>query len=169
MSGKSDELRRIGVIARAHGIRGEVRVRTDEPASPALLSARQVHVRRDEKTETRDIASARAAGDAVLVMFEGIADRTEAEKLAGSEVLVPRSSLPKTEDGEFYAADLIGLVAVSPEGVALGKVVGLYDAGAVPVLEVEGERRYEVPLVEVFVKRIDLSAGQIVLEPPEEG
>lgn len=159
---------RIGKIARAHGIRGEVAVRLEEPSSTTLLMQKAVWLKADGEPEPAEIETARAAHGGLLVRFVGCYDRTAAEKLAGREVWLPRACLPKPQDGEYYVADLVGLEARSPAGVALGKVVEVVDTGGVPVLEIEGDRRFQIPLVETFVQRIDLEAGLAVLEVPEE-
>jgi hypothetical protein len=47
----------------------------------------------------------------------------------------------------------------------LGKVVEVVDAGAVPVLEIQGPRRFQVPLADTFVRSVDVAAGVVLLEP----
>ena len=165
----SDRFVRIGRIARAHGILGEVAVVPDEPGSTTILGLESVWVRRGEAApELRALRSTRAATGATLIAFEGCQDRAAAETLRGLEVLVERALLPPPEAGEYYAADLVGLEVRSEAGEPLGRVAGLYDAGAVPVLEIEGRRALQVPLVDAFVKRIDLAAGEIVIDPPHD-
>jgi 16S rRNA processing protein RimM len=158
---------RIGRVARAHGIRGEVAVVPDEPGSTTLLSLKQVWLGRSGSAlELRAVRSARMMSGATLVQFEGSDDRTAAEAMRGLEVLVERGWLPELEPGEYYAADLVGLNVRNERGEKLGTVAGIYDAGAVPVLEIDGERSLQVPLAEAFVKRIDLAAAEIVIAPP---
>lgn len=158
---------RIGRVARAHGIRGEVAVVPDEPGSTTLLELERVWVRRaGSPPELRRVTAARLADGAALVRFEGCSDRTDAEALRGLEVLVERAWLPEPEPGEYYAADLVGLSVRSEQGERLGTVTGIYDAGAAPVLVIEGERSLQVPIAEPFVKRIDLAAAEIVIAPP---
>ncbi len=165
----SDRLVRIGRIGRAHGIRGEVAVVPDEPGSTMILGLESVWVRRgDAAPELRALRSTRAATGVALVAFEGCRDRAAAEALRGLEVLVERALLPPPDAGEFYAADLVGLEVRTEAGEPLGRVVGLYDAGAVPVLEIEGRRALQVPLADAFIKRIDLVARELVIDPPLE-
>ncbi len=163
----AEKLVRIGRVARAHGIRGEVAVVPDERGSTTLLRLERVWVRREGSApELRKLRSARPTDGAALVLFEGCGDRNAADALRGLEVLAERAWLPPLEDGEYYAADLVGLVALSEQGEKLGTVVGFYDAGAVPVLEIEGVRSLQIPIADPFVKRVDLAAGEIVVAPP---
>jgi 16S rRNA processing protein RimM len=64
------------------------------------------------------------------------ADRTAAEALKGFLVGAPRAALPKTEEDEFYWADLVGLEVVNAADERLGKVAGLIETGANAVLRV---------------------------------
>ncbi len=142
----------------------------DEPGSATLLEVDEVVLSGAGGQSARAVTSARPAHGAVLVLFSGVADRSEAERLRGLEVLVPRERLAALGEGEYYAADLVGMAARRPDGTAVGRVVEVMDAGAAPVLLLRKDSGEEVqiPLADVFVKRIDLAAGEMVVEPPEE-
>jgi 16S rRNA processing protein RimM len=160
---------RVGVVARAHGVRGEVEVRLDEPSSTSLLGQKEVWLRsHGREPEPREVASVRAAHEAVLLRLDGVSDRDAAAALRGSEVLLPRERLPALGEGEHYVADLLGLVARNPAGRVLGKVVEVGGTDEVAVLVVKGAREWQVPMADLFVRRIDVEAGEVVLEPPEE-
>ncbi|MGC4115417.1 MAG: ribosome maturation factor RimM [Myxococcales bacterium] len=169
MAGDSQRLVRVGKVTKAHGIRGEVLVRPDDPESTSLLSQKAAFLKApDREVELIAISSVRTTHEAWLVRFEGCEDRTTAEAYAGREVLLSRESLPELEEGEFYAEDLLGLEVKSPAGEVLGKVVEVIDSGGVPVLEIQGQRRFQVPLADTFVHSIDVAAGVVQLVPPEE-
>lgn len=158
---------RIGRVARAHGIRGEILVRADDPDSTSLLSQEQLHLRDAQGAiQPRRILGARVNRGEYRIRLEGVEDRNAAETLRGLEVLLTRDQLPETEEGEYYTADLLGLEVVGLDGQVLGKVERLLDTGGVPVLEVQGEREWQIPLVEQFVKRIDLEGGRMEVDPP---
>lgn len=83
-----------------------------------------------------------------IARFAEIGDRTAAEALRGTELTVPRTSLPPLADGEYYHADLLDLPAVSDAGEALGHVVAVENFGAGDVIEIErpGGKRFMVPM-----------------------
>ena len=173
MAADPKRLLRIGRVVKAHGLRGEVSVRPDVADSTTLLSQKGAWLRaKGGEPGFVEIESARTAHEAILVRFKGCADRTAAELLCGREVLLPREFLPEPDPGEFYAADLIGLAVVRSQGggEALGKVVDAHETGGAPVLEIEREpgNSLQVPLADTFVKRIDLAAGVIEIELPQE-
>lgn len=83
-----------------------------------------------------------------IARFAEVTDRTAAEKLRGTALTVPRSSLPALPDGEYYYADLIGLPVVSTEGAALGECITVENFGAGDVLEIRKPdgKKFMVPM-----------------------
>lgn len=144
-------------------------MRMFDPGSPTLLSVRRVWVRLPDGSERElAIASARPGPKEVLVRFEGVEGRSEAERLRGATVLVLRSELEPPKEGEFFLGDLVGLTAVDEQGRVLGKVEEVWSTGPVPNLVIRGEAlELVVPFADEFVPTVDLEAGRIVVRPPE--
>jgi len=156
-----DELVEVGVITRPHGVRGELRVVMHQPGSTALEGTAEVWV----DGEAREVISARAVKDAVLLKLAGITDRDVAADLRGAPVAVARQQLA-IEPGEMLLADLVGCVVVTTAGDEWGEVVRV-ETGPQDRLVIAGDRERQLPLVDEFVRSIDLEAGRIVIEPPE--
>jgi 16S rRNA processing protein RimM len=115
------------------------------------------------------VAEAQAHGTAIIAALEGVATREAAQTLRGFVAGVPRSSLPKAAPDEHYWSDLVGLTVVNRAGRALGRVAGVLDTGAHPVLRIEdeaGERL--IPLVAAYVDAIEPAAGRIVVDWQED-
>ena len=106
----------MAVIGAAHGIRGELRVKTFTGDPLAIGDYGPLYAKDGRAFEVQDV---RPAGDVVVVRFKGVGDRTAAERLTGTELFVDRSVLPPEEEDEFYHADLVGL-AVPEVNVAGG-------------------------------------------------
>jgi 16S rRNA processing protein RimM len=156
-------------IGAAHGIRGEVRVKTftEDPASIAGYGPLAAPDGR-----LFEIDAARAAGGAdpsmLVVRFAGLTDRNAAEALNGVELSVDRGLLPETEEDEFYAADLVGLRAESPEGELVGTVRAVVNYGAGDIVEILPPTgpTILVPFSRAAVPEVDIAAGRIVVIPP---
>jgi len=105
-------------------------------------------------------------GNGVVVLLDGIDDRTAAEAMKGVLVGAPRDALPETDEDEFYWADLIGLDVINAADERLGKVVGLLETGANDVLRVVGDDEVErlLPFVAAVVLTVDKEARQIRVE-----
>ncbi len=157
----------LGVVGRPHGVRGLVRVHS-YTATPADLAGygplrddggrRWTLVWKGEGiAELRD-----AAGRAV-------ADRSAAERLVNMRLHIERDRLPPPEEDEFYLADLVGLQAVRRDGAALGRVAAVHDYGGGTSLEVVGQGApLLVPFTRAAVPEVDVAAGRVVIEPPDE-
>ncbi|WP_226461079.1 ribosome maturation factor RimM [Quatrionicoccus australiensis] len=105
-------------------------------------------------------------GNGVVVLLDGIDDRTAAEAMKGVLVGAPRDALPETDEDEFYWADLIGLEVINTADERLGKVVGLLETGAHDVLRVVGDDEVErlLPFVAAVVLTVDKEAQLIRVE-----
>ena len=94
----------------------------------------------------------------------------EADALKGVSLYVAKSKLPSLPDDEFYHADLIGLDAFDTGGKLLGRVQAVHNHGAGDLLEITGpglKTALLLPFTLLAVPTVDLSAGRIIVDPPE--
>jgi 16S rRNA processing protein RimM len=154
-------------IVGAQGIRGEVRLQsfTGDPAAVAdygpLSDAGRVR--------SFALKVVRVTPKGVIARIAGIDDRNGAEALRGIDLYVDRAALPPPAPGEYYQEDLVGLAAVTADGVVLGDVIAVQNFGAGDLLEIRmpGRRQTElVPFTDACVPAIDLSAGRAVVVLP---
>jgi 16S rRNA processing protein RimM len=161
----------VGLVAKAHGISGEVAVdpRTDVPevrfAEDAVVRARL----RDKRTRQLTVSSARPHGSRLLVRFAEIVDRTAAEGLRGALLLADTDELPPTEDeDEFYDHQLSGLAVELADGTPRGTVKEVVHTPGGELLAVDFDgREVLVPFVRAIVPTVDLRQGKVVVDPPE--
>jgi 16S rRNA processing protein RimM len=99
-----------------------------------------------------------------LVRFPGIGDATAAEALVGAQVWIAREEAP-LGDGEYFDDDLIGCTLVDSNGVARGEVVDVAHYPAQDMLVIGAARAF-VPLVNAFVRRIDVATKTIHVDVP---
>lgn len=154
---------RIGKVVRAIGLKGLLGVAGTEGA---LGELQRIALRQKGSDRELRVEEARPQGKLWAVKVEGIADRTAAEGWVGAEVLAWREDLGGTDEGSFYWTDLEGLEVVTVAGRKLGKVVALYETGAVDVLGVAGEAGEVLIPLAPYVN-VDLENRRIVVDPPE--
>lgn len=142
-------------VARAHGVRGEVRLRVYNQDSDLLLDVPRVRVG-ERDVEVEDV---RRVPGAILMKLGGVDDRDAAAALRGAPVLVRRSDFPALLPGEFYVCDIEGARVVHG-GREIGRVARLASYPTVEALVV-GDR--EIPLTDAFVERVDAERGEVVL------
>lgn len=154
-------------IGAAHGIRGEVRVKSHTGDPEAFQDYGALF---DEKGRRFVVKTARPVKDDMLVVaFEGVKDRTEAEKLNRTKLYVDRSALPEPEEeDEFYHADLLGLPVETVAGEPVGTVVAIPNFGSDDLLEVSrpGAKSVYVPFTRTAVPTIDIAGRRVVIDPP---
>ncbi len=166
----------IARIGKPHGLHGEVTVQlhTDEPE-------RRLAVGCAIDTEAGSgsgvprvltVRSTRVHNGVWLVAFEEIPDRTGAESLRGTRLVLDEAEVltPVVDDDEdvFTEEQLRGLAVVDPDGAVLGEVGGL-ELGSVQdrlVILLPDGRRAQVPFVTAMVPEIDLETGRVVVDAP---
>jgi 16S rRNA processing protein RimM len=162
----TDELILVGRVARPHGIRGQVIVNPDTDFLDDRFRAGQVlRVGPADRTVEREIAAVRFHQGRPIVSFAGIETMDEAEALAGAELWMPQSALAPLPEGTFYRHDLVGCEVRDTADALVGCVTAVEGTLERSYLVVDGE--VMIPLVEHICLRIDMSARQVVVSPPE--
>lgn len=163
----------VGVVLRPHGLRGElvVEVRTDSPEERFAAGAVFTRAGADGVAAgTLTVESARPHSGRLLVRFVQAPDRTAAEELRGSRLLVDSQALPPTGDpDEFHVHQIEGLSAELPDGTAVGTVREVVHGPGGELLVVARPDAPDalVPFVREIVPTVDLAGGRVVLDPPE--
>ncbi|HEY6995549.1 MAG TPA: ribosome maturation factor RimM [Xanthobacteraceae bacterium] len=158
----------VAQIGGAHGIRGEVKLKSFTADPMAVKDYGPLTS--EDGAASFEIEALRPAKGYLVARLRGVADRDTAERLARLRLFVPRERLPPPAPDEFYHVDLIGLAAVTADGAEFGTVVAVHDFGAGDILELRprsGGTTIMVPFTEVFVPRVDLAAGRVTVVPPE--
>jgi 16S rRNA processing protein RimM len=165
------ELVPVGVVGRAHGLRGEMCIHLHDPTSHALFDVGAIVVAPagGAAGERYALAAARHQSTWVVIRLEGVATREQAEQLRGQTVMVERSELAEPREDEYYDYDLVGMSVTAPDGEALGTVVAVEHPPANDVLVVElagGALYLDVPMVEGIVVSIALERRAITVDVP---
>ena len=143
---KSQELLEIGSIGRAHGTAGEVVVR--------LVTNRLERLDPGSTLNTESgnlvVAAARPHQDRWLVRFEGVGNRTEAEKLRGLVL----SAAPLEEADVLWVHELIGSTVQELDGTDRGKVETVVANPASDLLELDTGHLIPLTFVTNFEARV---------------
>ena len=162
----------LGEIASAHGIRGELLVRSFTSAPEDIAAYGPLEDEAGQRAVSLKVVRVTPKG--VIARIDGVDDRTGAEKLKGLKLYVERSKLPDAGEDEFYHADLIGLKAQAPDGSAIGDIVAVLNFGAGDLLELRltGQSQTDlVPLTKACVPTVDIKRGvaTVILPQLSEG
>ena len=156
-----------GIITAAHGIKGEVKLKSFTADPRAIAAYGPLLASTGERFE---IARLKARKDGFIATLKGVGDRNKAETLKGVELFVPRNRLPALQDDEVYIHDLIGATVVDGSGEIFGTVVAVPNFGAGDLIEIRPDGSRDtvlVPFARSYVPEIDLAKREIVIDLPE--
>ncbi len=157
----------VGQFAGAHGVRGLVRVRSFTEDPDAIFGYAPL----TDETGQRvfKIVRKSTVKDMFIVAVDEVDDKEAADRLRGDKIFISRSLLPKTGEGEYYEADLIGLKVADCSGKDFGRVLGVHDYGAGTFLEIGTSKKdsFMLPFKNAFVPKVDLNEETVVICVPE--
>lgn len=181
----------VGRVGRPHGIRGEltVQVHTDDP--DLRFAAGSVLATEPAARGPLTISSSRWHSGRLLVTFAGYTDRSQAEELRGTLLVVDSAEVgPSPDPEEFHDYELIGLAVQTVAGDPVGVVADVLHqgqdllvidpadgggpapaatAGLAPAATAgpdTADGRILVPFVAAIVPEVDVAAGRLVIDPP---
>jgi 16S rRNA processing protein RimM len=160
----------VGRVGRPHGLRGEliVEVRTDDPQ--ARFAAGTVLATEPAARGPLTVGSARWHSGRLLVAFAGYEDRTAAEELRDTLLVVDSAELDDPADpDEFRDYQLIGLDAWTVAGEQVGVVADVLHHGQdlLVIRPVRDQEEILVPFVAAIVPEVDVAAGRLTIDPPD--
>ncbi|WP_396136581.1 ribosome maturation factor RimM [Chamaesiphon sp. VAR_48_metabat_403] len=166
----------IGAIVGAQGIKGEVKVHPNSDFPERFERAGERWLWGSQDLQPRSIQLQKGyqipGKNLYVVKLDGIADRSQAEKLRGQMLLLPTTDRPKLLPGEYHSQDLIGLsVFHQVSGLEVGVVADIFTAGheilVVNVPTGDGKlAEAMIPFVTVIVPVVDLANRRIEILPP---
>ena len=142
----------VATITGAHGIKGEVKIKSLTAVAKDFASYGPL-VTADGRVF--EVGRAKQANDTFICTLKNILDRNHAEALRGTELFVAREKLPALNAGEVYLTDVEGKQAVA-DGKSLGRIVGFHNFGAGELMELEGGRLVPVSCITVVAEAVML-------------
>jgi 16S rRNA processing protein RimM len=117
----------------------------------------------------REIASARAYRDRLVLKLVGVDDASAAAALRGCDVMAAAEDVPALPQGVYWVERLVGAQVKDAVLGDLGCVADVVETGGIDLLLVRDAGGVEtlVPMAKEFVKDIDADAGLIQVALPE--
>jgi 16S rRNA processing protein RimM len=158
---------RVGVIVDAHGIRGQVKVRSFTSDPRSFTAYGLLRDRNDTRAFRMKIMG--EAKNLLIVAVHGVTTRNDAEALRGTELYIDKTALPALAANEFYCSDLQDVAVHTPDGKPFGKVLAVHNFGAGDIVEIalpDGHAEL-FPLTRAIFPKIDLATRTAIINPPE--
>ena len=157
---------RVGRITGAHGLKGAIRFRPDNPDSDTLEQVARVFLESaGQAREFRLTGMTRLNATTLRITLEGVADVNAAESLKGALVMLATEDVPAAKPGEFYYYEAIGCEVFLTDGRRIGMIEEIFSTGAHDIWVVrDSEREVLVPVIEDVVKAMDFAARRVTIE-----
>jgi len=130
---KDTKLILVGVISAAHGIKGDIIVKSYTTPIENILDLKLFN----DKNVNVLIKKIRIMARGIICKYDNCHDRNQAEALIGTKLYCLRNELPKTDEEEFYFEDLKNLLVLDPNGKEIGIISGIFNFGAGDLIEVK--------------------------------
>jgi 16S rRNA processing protein RimM len=161
-----DELYAIGVVTGARGLKGEIKVKplTDYP--DRFNHLKSIILYKSEPHVTYDIQRVRFHKNLVILQLKGVETRTDAEKLAGFELLIRKEELIELENDEYFWFDLIGMEVSTTDNVIIGTIKKILDGPANDIYVIENDgTEHLIPAVKQVIVHVDIKNKKMVIDP----
>lgn len=123
----------LGQVVAAHGIKGQVKVKTFTSVPENLTKYGRLI---NQKQEPVIIKITAIKSSSVIASIEGITTRNQAEALKGMQLFIFDNQLPPLSEDEVYYEQLVGLPIIANDKI-LGHVIGIFNFGAGSFCEVK--------------------------------
>ncbi|MCK5812526.1 MAG: ribosome maturation factor RimM [Clostridiales bacterium] len=153
----------IGKIVNVHGIKGEVKIYPYTDYVEVFESLSYLII---DKKEMK-ISNARIHKKMVLVQFEDIINRSQAEKHINKIVYIHRKDGHQLSTNEYYLNDLMGC-KVLEDNRHLGTIVDIVHTGSNDVYIVrDKENEILIPALKTVILKVDIANKEIIVKLPE--
>lgn len=169
----TEEWLEIGEIVAPQGLKGELRVKVTSDFPDRFEKPGQRWLQREPNTppEVVELLSGyQIPGKNIYVIqLASVSDRTQAEQLRGTKLLVAKNDLPELPEDEYHTSQLIDLpVYHQVTGVKIGVITSVLAMGN-DVLEVKLDAQKTtvlIPFVKEIVPLVDLAGKRVEINPP---
>lgn len=155
----------VGVIVRAHGLRGEVIADVFGDLAGLFEQGLELRLTDGEGAESRmTVRRARRHQDRLILELDGIETCDRAESLRSYVMWLPRDRVGPLESKRWFVQDILGVEVFTDQGERLGKLTEVMHMPANDVYVVRGEGgEILLPAIEDVIKDVDVVAGRMLV------
>ena len=163
---KEQDIYKIGLIGKAHGVKGELSIQIDDDIFDRV-DAEYLVLKLDGIFVPFFMEEYRFKSDSVaLVKFEGVDTQERARELTGVEVYFPRELAEQDESAELSYSALVGYTLIDDNsGKPVGTIAYVDEQTINIMFELEDGRL--IPASEELIVDVDQQARTITLDIPD--
>jgi 16S rRNA processing protein RimM len=157
----------IGHVIRPHGVTGLLRIVSYAESRETFLEAGSVFLKTGKnELQKKAVDSIQPHRSFFRLRLSGLDSAEQAETFRGAEILIPKDSLQKEDEDEFFWHELLGMEVYLTTGEYLGVVRDIFPTGSNDVYVVEHEgREFLIPAIHQVVREMDISQKRMIISP----
>ena len=155
----------VGRIRGAWGVRGDLNVEILSDSPSRFSTGSTLTLRGHLATVERS----RSVKGGLVVKFDIVADRSEAESMRGQVLTVPQERVAPLPGGRYYHFQIIDMDVWDEAGDRLGRVKEIIETGVndVYVIDRPGQRDLLIPALADVVLAVSVSDNRMTVKVPE--
>tara|TARA_Y100000589_G_scaffold290674_1_gene293542 strand:- start:146 stop:685 length:540 start_codon:yes stop_codon:yes gene_type:complete len=165
----------VGEITSAHGINGQLKVRSlsDFQERFTKSGTRWLQKGKEKPVKFELIKGFKKPGkETFIITLEEIKNRAQAEQLIKQKILVRNSDIPKLEHDEFHINELLNLkvkLSINKKLILIGEVTDLITENntLLKIYLFDKNKKILVPFVKEIVPIVDKENKYIIINPPK--
>ncbi len=152
----------LGKILKPHALKGMMSCYLENTEDSSLKPGKKIVI----NSQTYEVESINFHNSKkTMIKLKNVDHINDLGAILNQDIYIDREEID-CEDGEIILNDLINLDVVS-NGLVQGRVDNFYSNGAQDILVVKGKTPIEIPLIDQFIKSIDLNKNTIEVILPE--
>lgn len=161
--------KKIGKIADAHGIKGEISIFVFSGDVSWLKELHELFISRKGELEKHKILKKRAHKNGFVCLLENFEDRNKAEEYKGREVWIDSCLLVSKPGETLFLIEILGFEVVDSVQGQIGQISAFSSNGPQDLLVIkkENQKEIEIPFVKEFVQEMDFENKKILMNLPE--
>ena len=165
---KPSQCFQLGVVAKPHGLKGELYITLDTDYPDDYAELESVFLLQDEKLVPFFVEYIQIKHNQALLKFEDVESKDEAVALKGLGVFLPLNFLPELKDDQFYFHEIIDYTVVDEQKGELGHVKEVFEAGHQDLIGMEYEgKEVLIPINDDIIVKVDRKEKKLQVNLPE--
>ena len=153
----------IGIISRAKGLNGELKVFLYNEESDTLKENLDIWIKNENSFISFKLKSISLEGNNRIIKLKNIDSRNASEKLSSKKIYVSRSNFPDSKD--HYLIDIINFKVFDVCNISLGRVLDIINLPTNNSILIEyNNKEIMIPIIDDFIELFDFKNKKIIIK-----
>ena len=165
---KKEDCFYLGMVAKTHGLKGEVTLKVDADDPSAYLEMKHFFLEINKVLTPFFVEKIKMNGDKFFIAIQDVKTIEAAQHLVGKQAYLPLEMLPKLSGKQFYFHEIVGFTVVDTEKGELGPVAEVLEYPTQAILQVmKGKKEILIPILDQVIQNVDRDKKILTITAPE--